>query len=223
MSLTNRVVPAILTDSPAALVKMARSVESFTDWVQIDIMDGLFVPSHSIDASDIAASVVKIGWEAHLMVHNPEKHLLDYKRAGAKRIIVHYETVKKNAADIIENISSMGMKAGLALNPETGIGVLNDNLVSRLKTVLFMAVHPGFYGAKFIPETLDKIVEFKRRFPAVSAGIDGGVKANNIEQVARTGVNEICVGSAIFAQPDPVSAYEELSKLARLGWDKAAV
>jgi ribulose-phosphate 3-epimerase len=216
----NRVVPAVLTDSPAALVSMLRKAEGFTDWVQIDIMDGQFVPSESIASQDIAGAGVKIGWEAHLMVENPENYIEDFHLAGAKRIVVHYEAVKGHAADVVENITSLGMGAGLAINPETSVTVLNGNLLSRLESVLFLAVHPGFYGAPFIPEVLQKISLFRRLCPGVNIGIDGGVKAANITQVAESGVNEICVGSAIFAQPDSAASFRELTRLAKLGWDR---
>jgi ribulose-phosphate 3-epimerase len=216
--ITNRVIPAILTDSPAVLVSMIRQAECFTGWVQIDIMDGLFVPSVSITSQDIAGARVKIGWEAHLMVKNPEKYIETFHNAGAKKIVVHYESVKESASDVIEHITSLGMRAGLAVNPETPATVLDDNLVNRLESVLFLAVHPGFYGAKFIPEILDKIASFRRLCPDISVGIDGGIKADNIIQVAQSDVNEICVGSAIFAQPDPAASFKELTKLARIGW-----
>ncbi|MCL2678993.1 MAG: ribulose-phosphate 3-epimerase [Dehalococcoidia bacterium] len=208
-----RVVPAILTDDAAAFTAMARSVETFADWVQVDIMDGFFVPSRSISAADVAAAGLKTGWEAHLMVENPVKYLEDFACAGASRIIVHYESAPDSIEESISVITALGVRAGLALNPETDISVLSDNLLSRLQTVLFMAVHPGYYGAQFIPETLEKIAEFRRRFPCMCTAIDGGVKMDNIGRVASTGVNEICVGSAVFAQSDRAAAYRNLSKL----------
>jgi ribulose-phosphate 3-epimerase len=216
--LLNRIVPAVLTDKPAVLVEMLDIAACFSNWVQIDIMDGLFVPSFSITSRDIARSSVKTGWEAHLMINDPENIIEEFKTAGASRVVVHYEAVKEQASDVIEKISSLGMKAGLALNPETSISVLNESLVSRLESVLFLAVHPGFYGAKFMPEVLDKITLFRRLYPDTTIGIDGGIKANNITRIATSGINEICVGSAIFAQQDPAASFKELTRLARIGW-----
>ena len=214
----NRVVPAVLADNPVALESMLHQVELFSDWAQIDIMDGKFVPSVSINSGDIAKDGLKIGWEAHLMVTEPMKYIDGFYLAGAKRIVVHYEAVKGLAFDVIGYIKSLGIGAGIAINPETQTSVLKDELVSQLEGVLFMSVHPGFYGAKFIPEVLDKIGLFRQRFPNVNIGIDGGVKANNIARVAQCGVNEICVGSAIFAQPDPAASFRDLSALAKTGW-----
>ena len=215
--MSNRIVPAVLTDNTKHLAQMLRQAECFANWVQIDIMDGLFVPSRSVSASDIANIETSLAWEAHLMVQEPRKYIDDFCDAGAKRIIVHYEAVKENAEDLVEYIINLGMTAGLALNPETPVGVLNDRLLSKLECVLFMAVHPGFYGAQFLPEVLDKIASFRQNYPNVSIGIDGGVKAANIVDVARSGANEICVGSAIFAQPDLAAAYFELNQLVGFG------
>jgi ribulose-phosphate 3-epimerase len=216
----NRIVPAILTESPAALVSMLKQAATFTDWVQIDVMDGLFVPSLSITAEDIGAARIKIEWEAHLMVCNPEKYIEEFRFAGAKRIVVHYEAVKDAAVDVIENITSMGMQAGLAVNPETQLSELEPNLIKRLDSVLFLSVQPGFYGAKFIPEVLDKIGLFRRLYPEIAVGIDGGIKSANVTEVARCGVNEICVGSAVFSQPEPAASFSELTRLANLGWEE---
>jgi ribulose-phosphate 3-epimerase len=220
MTIKNRVVPAVLTENPGALTSMVREAEQFSEWIQIDVMDGLFVPSRSVGAVDVANTEIRIGWEGHLMVKYPEKYLEDFKRAGAKRVIVHYEAVRRNPAEFIERTIRIGIKAGLALNPETEIGVLDDNLINQLDIVLFMAVHPGFYGARFIPESLSKIAEYKHRYPGAITGVDGGIKESNIEQVAQTGVNEICVGSAIFGQQNKGLAYSNLLGLAERGWAK---
>ncbi len=216
----NRIVPAVLTEDPAALVSMLKLAAEFTDWVQIDVMDGRFVPSLSVTARDIGTSGMNTEWEAHLMVCNPERYLNEFHSAGAKRIVVHYEAVKNMAAEVIIKIKSMDMQAGLAINPETRISELEPNLVKQLDSVLFLSVHPGFYGAKFIPEVLGKISLFRRSYPETSIGIDGGIKSSNVTEVSRCGVNEICVGSAVFSQPDPAASFHELTRLAKLGWEE---
>ena len=86
-------------------------------------------------------------------------------------------------------------------------------LVMLVDSILFLSVEPGFYGAKFVPEVLDKINEFRKLFPGVKTAIDGGVKEDNVKEIARTGVNAICVGSAIFNRPDPAAAYRRLVEL----------
>ena len=208
-----RTVPAILTDDPATLVKLVRQTETFTDFAQFDIMDGKFVPSHSVSCADIAGLKTKLTWEAHLMVLHPEDCLEDFQRAGAKKIVFHYEATP-SPGKIIRAIRKLGLQAGLAVNPETPLTAFSP-LVEQLDSVLFMSVNPGFYGARFIPEVLEKIVAFRKAFPDMETGIDGGVKENNIAQIARTGVDVICVGSAIFLQPDPAASYRHLQALAQ--------
>jgi ribulose-phosphate 3-epimerase len=207
-----RIVPAILTDNPAALEKTVRLAESFADFVQIDIMDGEFVPSHSISYQDIAVVKPEFKWEAHLMVQHPENYLEGFKQAGAQKIVFHFEA-KTDREKTIKSIRKLGMQVGLAVNPKTTIKDF-ALLVKQLDSVLFLSVEPGFYGARFIPEVLDKIIEFRKNYPKVKIGIDGGVKEDNIKEIARTGVNTICAGSAIFNRPDPAAAYHRLKKLA---------
>jgi ribulose-phosphate 3-epimerase len=207
-----RIVPAILTDDPITLGKMVRLAESFTDYVQIDIMDGEFVPSHSVSYKDIAVSKPKFKWEAHLMVHQPEDYLEGFKQAGAQKIIFHYEA-NTDPAKTMSLIKKLGMQVGLAINPKTNIADFAP-LVKQVDSLLFLSVEPGFYGAKFIPAVLDKIVVFRQVYPKMETAIDGGVKEENIIEIARTGVDVVCVGSAIFNTPDPATAYRRLKELA---------
>jgi ribulose-phosphate 3-epimerase len=206
-------VPAILTDSPVELKKLVAQAETFTDYAQFDIMDGEFVPSRSVSCDHIAALKTRLKWEAHLMVRHPEACLEDFYRAGAQKIVFHYEAVESPEA-VIRRIKKLGIKAGLALNPETLVETVTP-LVKTVDSVLFLSVNPGFYGAKFIPEVLDKIIDFRRRYPDTETGIDGGVKESNIGQIARTGVDVIYIGSAVFLQPDPAESYRRLTRLAR--------
>lgn len=207
-----RVVPAILTESPEALAGMVRGAQTYAEFVQVDIMDGRFVPSRSIVCRDIAALQPKLRWEAHLMVRQPGEQVQPFARAGAERIVFHFEA----AADprrTIELIRREGVGAGLAVNPETPLAAVLP-LVDSVDSVLFLTVHPGFYGAKFLPEVLDKVAELHARRPALEIGVDGGIKEGNVAEVARLGVDYICVGSAIFMQPDPAEAYRRLQALA---------
>ena len=207
-----RVVPAILTDNPDALAKMLRQAEAFTDWAQVDIMDGRFVPSHSITSRDIAAVNTKLGWEAHLMVQQPEEYLGGFRQAEAQRVIFHYEAID-SPQQVIQQARNIGIDIGIALNPETDTEDI-ESLIPDLNCVLFMAVHPGFYGSKFIPEVLDKIAAFRRKHPDIEIGIDGGINENNIVRVARSGVDSIYVGSAIFLSDNPAESYQYLLTLA---------
>ena len=215
MSHRVRIVPAILTDDPRTLEKLVSQAQSFADFAQFDVMDGEFVPSRSVSCAQIAALKPAIKWEAHLMVRRPRDCLADFKKAGAQKIVFHFEA-DRAPEKIIRKIKALRMKAGLAVNPETPIDAFVP-LVKDIDSVLFLSVNPGFYGAKFIPEVLDKIVAFRKRYPDMETGIDGGVKASNIAEIARTGVDVIYIGSAVFLQPDPAAAYRQLKKLAGAG------
>ncbi len=119
----------------------------------------------------------------------------------------------KDPAATIEAVKRLGMKAGIALNP----GTSNDEVapfVDKLDSVLFMSVNPGFYGAPFIPEVLDKVRDFRRRFPGMEIGLDGGVNEKTIPDIVKSGVDVIYIGSAVFRQPDPGEAFRRLTKLA---------
>jgi ribulose-phosphate 3-epimerase len=206
-----RVVPAILTEDPKALETMVRQAESFTTYVQFDVMDGQFVPSRSITWEHLGGLTMKLDWEAHLMVQHPESHLDDFRQAGAKKIVFHYEATPI-PREVISIARNLDLGVGLAVNPDTPNSALLP-LVGEVDSVLFLSVHPGFYGARFIPEVLDKLVEFRSAQPDVETGIDGGIKEDNILQIARTGVDVIYVGSAIFLQPQPEESFHRLVAL----------
>ena len=213
MSKIIQTVPAILTDDPKALETMVRQTETFTSYAQFDIMDGQFVPSRSITCGHIAKLTMKLNWEAHLMVLHPEAYLADFQRAGAQKIVFHYEATS-SPREVISLVRNLGMRVGLAVNPETTVSAVLP-LANEVDSVLFLSVNPGFYGSKFIPEVLDKIVEFRKAQPNLEIGIDGGIKESNIAQIAQSGVDIIYVGSAIFLQPQPGESFHHLQALAK--------
>jgi ribulose-phosphate 3-epimerase len=180
--------------------------------VQVDIMDGRFVPSSSVTCGDLAKVNPRLRWEAHLMVRQPEEQLHCFARAGAGKIVFHFEATTCPLR-IIKLIRHLGVKVGLAVNPETPL-TTTLSLADSVDSVLFLTVHPGFYGAKFLPEVLDKVVELRGRKPNLEIGVDGGIKESNVAEVAKKGVDSICVGSAILMQSDPGAAYRRLQSLA---------
>jgi ribulose-phosphate 3-epimerase len=212
MSRIIQTVPAILTDDPKALETMVRQTETFTSYAQFDIMDGQFVPSRSINCEHIASLAVNFEWEAHLMVLHPEAYLEDFQRAGAQKIVFHYEATP-SPQEVISLVRNLDMMVGLAVNPETTVATITP-LIDDVDSILFLSVNPGFYGSKFIPEVLDKIAALRSARPNLEIGIDGGIKESNIAQVAQSGVDVICVGSAIFLQSQPGESYRHLQALA---------
>jgi len=215
MSRNIRVVPAILTDNPAALENMVRQVETYTKYAQFDIMDGQFVPSHSITWEHIASLPTKLTWEAHLMVMRPENYLQGFLQAGAKKVVFHYEATS-SPQKVINLARTLGLGVGLAVNPETTLESFLP-IVDEVDSVLFLTVNPGYYGSKFIPEVMDKVKELRSVRPEIEIGVDGGIKEANITSIARAGVDVIYVGSAISLQPDPGESYRRLLALAKQG------
>ena len=209
----SQLVPAILTDNPRTLEDMVLQAETFTSYVQFDIMDGVFVPSHSINYQYLARLPMKLDWEAHLMVRDPEKYLEGLNQAGAKKVVFHYEAAP-SPQEVIRQSRKLNLGVGLAINPETPTSAILP-LTDKVDSLLFLSVHPGFYGSKFIPEVLDKIKELRRLYPGLEIGIDGGIKEDNIATVARSGVDYIYIGSAIFLKDNPADSYRRLNKLAK--------
>jgi ribulose-phosphate 3-epimerase len=213
MSRTIRTFPAILANDAATLEKLVRQAESFTDYAQLDFMDGHFVPSYSFTIDDVAKLKTKLSWEAHLMMLQPEDHLATLQKSGAKKIVFHFEAVA-SPWKMISLIRDLDMKVGLAINPETPFTTFKA-IVPEVDSVLFMSVNPGYYGAPFIPEVLEKIREFRKTYFKTEVDIDGGIKEHNIADAARAGVDVIFAGSAILNAPDPAAAYRKLSSLAQ--------
>lgn len=207
-----RIVPAVLTDDAAALTLMLRQAEGFTGYVQIDIMDGKFVPTHTVGLPEIAAAGTSLSWEAHLMVANPVDYFIPCQTAGACKVIFHYEATE-TPRDVIQAARRAGLQVGLAVNPDTQLESVLP-LAKLLDSVLFMTVYPGYYGAAYIPSVMDKVRAFGESAPDVVTAIDGGAKESNIREIAASGLDYICVGSAVFKAPDPGAAYRRLLELA---------
>ena len=215
-----RIVPAILSNDIEAMKKMVSEAEEFCEWMQYDIMDEIFVPSKSVEIKDAVTTAPKCGWEAHLMIVRPEVHFKALADAGCKRIIIHVEAVNDPAA-LLRVIKSLGCEAGLAINPDTELSVLTPEILDAMDYILFMSVYPGYYGRPFVMKVFDKIREFKAQNHDIIIGIDGGVKMMNVKEIAEAGVEEICVGSAVFAQEDKAKAFRDLTEKASEGWEAA--
>ncbi|MBL7120251.1 MAG: ribulose-phosphate 3-epimerase [Dehalococcoidia bacterium] len=215
MARLSQVVPALLTEDPKTLESLVRQTESFTNYVQFDIMDGEFVPSRSITCEHLAALAMKLSWEAHLMVLHPEEYLESFRQAGAQKVVFHFEATS-SPREVVSQARGLGLQVGLAVNPETPVSAILP-LAGEVDSVLFLTVHPGFYGSQFLPEVLDNVIEFRSSHPNAEIGVDGGIKEGNVAQIARLGVDVIYVGSAISLQPDPAESFRHLQALAHEG------
>lgn len=208
-----KIVPAVLTDKPDELKRMIAQSEGFCDLVQIDIMDGKFVPSRSISAEDLAKIKTSLKLEIHLMVDDPSEYLEPFKKAGAKRIVFHYES-KEDPSEVISKIRALGMETGIAINPETPVSKV-EKYFKDIDTLLFLSVNPGFYGSKFIPEVCDKARAIKGTKGRLVVAMDGGLKAENILMIKEAGVDLACVGSGLFGKGDPKENYRNLAEKLR--------
>lgn len=191
--------------------KLEPFLADFNNWVQIDITDGRFVPTKTdVDLEDLRYFTERANIEFHLMIDRPEETIGEWIRIGAKRVIVHIEAVI-DMKKIIDVCRESSVEIGLALNPETP-NVMIEPWINAVGLILFLGVHPGKGGQEFIPAVLDKIKSLRQNFPNVKIGIDGGVRAANIEELKTAGVDVFVVGSGILKSPDVSRAISELKE-----------
>lgn len=205
--MTFRIAPSILSADFARLGEEVRAVASAgADLIHFDVMDNHYVPNLSVGPLVCAAlrPHVKLPLDVHLMVKPVDSLIPEFARAGADIISFHPEA-SDHVDRTIALIREQGCKAGLALNPATPLSCL-DHTLEKLDLVLLMSVNPGFGGQKFITSVLPKIAEARKRIAATGKDIwlevDGGIKTENIAQVARAGADTFVAGSAIFGSKD---------------------
>ncbi|MBN8212677.1 MAG: ribulose-phosphate 3-epimerase [Xanthomonadales bacterium] len=206
------IAPSILS---ANFAKLGEEVDNVlaagADWVHFDVMDNHYVPNLTIGPL-VCEALRKHGVTApidvHLMVEPVDRLVPDFAKAGASLISFHPEA-SRHVHRTIQLIKAQGCQAGVVLNPATPVEVL-DYVLEELDLVLLMSVNPGFGGQSFIPSALDKLRAVRQRIDAVTARtgklirleIDGGVKPDNIAEIAKAGADTFVAGSAIFGQRD---------------------
>lgn len=189
---------------------------SAADWLHIDVMDGVFVPNISFGFPVLKAiqPIAKKPFDVHLMIVNPERYVERFKQAGASLLTVHYEACS-DLHRTIEQIRSLGMKAGVSINPETPAHVLKE-IIPSVDLVLVMSVHPGFGGQKFIPETLQKIADVRRMITQSNSSalieVDGGIGLQNAADVIAMGADALVAGASIFSTENPLETIGNLKK-----------
>ena len=212
------IAPSILS---ADFANLQRDVEminnSQADWFHIDVMDGAFVPNISFGFPVLEAvkKYAKKPLDVHLMVVKPQRFIERFVQAGADIITVHYEACV-HLHRTIQTIKELGCKASVAINPSTPVSLLKDILVD-LDMVLIMSVNPGFGGQKFIPQTLNKIVELKKMAlevnPNLIIEVDGGVGISNIGSMIKAGADVFVAGNAVFAAESPIDMISSLKNI----------
>jgi len=183
-------------------------------WFHLDIMDGVFVPNITFGTPilEIFDSLGKKHLDMHLMIINPEKYIEKFAGLGADTITVHYEACD-DLKKIIGDIKKLGVKAGVAINPDTDVSLL-DHLLEEIDLVCLMSVFPGFSGQKFIPETFQRLEELKRMINEKNTNtliqIDGGVSLNNAQELISLGADVLVAGSFVFKSDSPKETIEKL-------------
>ena len=213
-----KLAPSILSADFSRLGEHVSLIEKGgADLIHVDVMDGHFVPNISFGASVMKSLNDKTGlnYDVHLMIENPDKYIQDFVTEKTEYITVHQEACV-HLHRTIQLIKSLGIKAGVSINPATPIGVLED-ILQDVDLVLIMSVNPGFGGQKFIPRALDKIKCLnqwrKEENLDFLIEVDGGVTLDNAVEIAEAGADILVAGSAVFGAEDIIKRTTEFKNL----------
>jgi len=191
--------------------------QSEADWFHLDIMDGIFVPniSFGFPVMKFIKKIAQKPLDVHLMITDPDRYIDDFNEAGADILTVHIETCN-HLHRSVQKIKSLGMKAGVSLNPHTPVHLLKD-IIADVDLVLLMSVNPGFGGQKFIPNALEKVKELKHLITEKKSNalieVDGGVDHSNAKALVDAGCDVLVAGSYVFKSKNPKETIKGLKKL----------
>jgi len=212
------IAPSILAADFANLEREVLMInESQADWIHVDIMDGVFVPNLSMGLPVVEAIKrhAKKPLDVHLMIVNPEKYVEAFHKAGAEVISVHLEACNHLHRNI-QQIKSLGIKAGVALNPHSSVTGLEDTLAD-IDLICLMSVNPGFGGQKFIENTYKKVSELKALISKTGSKalieIDGGVNLQNASLLLKAGADVLVAGNFVFSSANPKEVIKGLKAL----------
>lgn len=212
------VAPSILAADFANIEREVKMInESQADWIHIDVMDGVFVPNISmgLPVVDAIKRHARKPMDVHLMIVEPERYVEAFHKAGAEVISVHVEACHHLHRNL-QQIKSLGCKAGVAVNPHTSIMEL-ENVILDIDLVCLMSVNPGFGGQKFIENTYQKVRQLKSLITKAGSKtlieIDGGVNLQNAKPLMEAGADVLVAGNFVFSSQNPASVITQLKSL----------
>jgi ribulose-phosphate 3-epimerase len=193
------IAPSILSADLGHLQNDVASIENAADWLQVDVMDGHFVPNLSFGAPVVKCIQTKLPLDIHLMVSNPADRIEEFLALNVSHITFHAEAVtdSEERRALISGIHEEGATAGIALKPATPVSDIND-VIDDIDLVLIMSVEPGFGGQAFMPEVLEKVKEIRAAHPNLMIQMDGGINAETAKQCIEAGANNLVAGSFVF-------------------------
>lgn len=188
------------------------------DWIHIDVMDGHFVPNITMGPFIVATCrrITKLPLDVHLMIEEPERYLEAFAKAGASGLTIHVETCP-DLLGTLRQIKSLGCTAGAVLNPETSVGAIQPAL-PEADLILVMSVHPGYSGQSFMPESITKVSEIRKKLDALRSSawleVDGGIDVETLPKMKEAGATAFVAATAVFKHPQgPAAGVRALREL----------
>ena len=185
--------------------EIARVEAAGADWIHVDVMDGHFVPNITMGPFivETCRRITTLPLDVHLMIEKPERYLEAFAKAGATGLTVHVETCP-DIVGTLRQIKALGCKAGAVLNPETSVGLIQPALLEA-DLILVMSVRPGYSGQSFMPETIAKVSEIRKKLDALRSSawleVDGGIDEETLPEMKAAGATAFVAATAVFKHP----------------------